>query len=74
MFPLDGRYDDGATIVRIIAELKKICESAGESIYSGDSGGGQYDNAASDGASLAMIHLAIELLEREIRKEKAVKE
>ena len=53
-------------LMNAVKEVRAVCVEARDDIYSGESGGGQFDIAASDGESLAMLYLAIELIERQI--------
>jgi hypothetical protein len=61
-FPLPSTDSDAKKLL----EAKKILEDFRseyyEIIYSGDSGGCQYDNAASDGGYLERISIAIEMI------------
>ena len=68
MFPLSPTRDElGVRLNKIADDLEKICEEVSDDIYSGDSGGMQYDNAASDGGSLALLRLAVKLIRDELR-------
>ena len=69
-FPLSRLDGDGAKLAQAAALTGEVCEAWTELVYSGDSGGGQCDNAASDGASLAMLFLARRLVLDEVEKEK----
>lgn len=67
IFPLernDEGYESLRKAVELIQETHRICI---DSVYSGESGGGQTDNAASDGGSLARIALAEKLIRGELR-------
>ena len=71
MFPVTKNFRaDGSSwedqeyekLKRITAELEDFVEDIRDSIYDGGSGGGQYDNAASDGRYMERIVMAIECL------------
>ncbi len=61
-FPLDPKRD-GKELKEIINKLQIFYGDWWGSVHSGDSGGGQFDNAASDGGYLEEIRIAIMLLE-----------
>lgn len=60
-FPLDPKRD-GKELKEIVDKLEKFYNDWWDSVYSGDSGGQQFDNSASDGASLEGIRIAKNLL------------
>ena len=67
-FPLYRTDDDGKKLIEATRLVREVCDSLADSVYSGDSGGGQFDNAASDGRSLGLLGLAAGLIEAEVRK------
>lgn len=71
-FPL---YDDGlgAKLVKAADLVNEVVNEVVSEVYSGDSGGGQLDNAASDGGSLALLSLAERLIRAEVRESSALK-
>lgn len=66
-FPLQ-KNDDGYESLKRAADLiRDVHRSWMADVYGGDSGGGQADNAASDGGSLARIALAEQLIRGELK-------
>jgi hypothetical protein len=67
IFPL-GRYaPESAKRLREAANLvEEVIKDLSADVFSGESGGMQFDNAASDGGSIARLRLAVELIEGEI--------
>jgi len=59
IFPL--RLADGARLLQAAALIEACHDELVDEVYSGDSGGGQFDNAASDGGELALLQLAARL-------------
>jgi len=69
-FPLDPAYDsEGRMLIQAADLIDAVCASIADAVSSGESGGMQIDNAASDGASLVMLHLASRLVRAEVRRE-----
>jgi hypothetical protein len=63
MFPLSPIRDDyGVKLKNAADAIEDVCNAISEDIYSGDAGGGQFDNAASDGGDLALLRLAVKLI------------
>ena len=69
MFPLYRGSEEAKKLLQAAEILDEFLNDMYEAVYSGDAGGGQFDNAAMDGASLAMLSLAKKLIEDEVRKE-----
>lgn len=67
-FPVD-RSGSGQKLIQAAALVAEFLNEWYDSVYSGESGGGQYDNAASDGGSLALLSLANRLILAEVEKE-----
>jgi hypothetical protein len=66
-FPLHYTDKAAVTLKAAADSVQAVCDGISDDVYSGDSGGGQFDNAASDGASLAMLRLAVRLIREQIR-------
>ena len=66
-FPLRKEDGDGKRLLQVADDLKAILNEWYESVYSGESGGNQYDNAARDGGSLARLGVAESLIRGEVR-------
>lgn len=66
-FPVQQSTEIAAKLMRAAVLLQEVIDECLDDVYDGDSGGGQFDNAASDGASLAMIGLARKLVVNEVR-------
>lgn len=69
-FPLYKTDTRGQRLLGAAKEVREVCDEMVDAVYSGDSGGGQFDNAASDGGSLALLRLAASLIEDEVVKAK----
>jgi hypothetical protein len=63
-FPFSQSDNLGIRLNKLADELDKIREEMYECVYTGDSGGGQYDNAASDGGYLEDIRIASTLIRK----------
>ena len=70
IFPLERDEDTGLTLQGIAFQIEAIANDLSEGIYSGDSGGMQFDNAASDGTYLYRLRLALRLLRECLESEK----
>jgi hypothetical protein len=66
-FPLHHNDEDGKKLLEAARLIGEVHSSMADGVFSGDSGGGQYDNAASDGGSLALLSLAKSLVEGGVR-------
>lgn len=66
-FPLYKNEKDVDKLVEAIRLIDEFVDSWYSAVYNGDSGGNQFDNAASDGGALALISLASSLLKDQIR-------
>ena len=69
-FPLYRNDEEAKKLLTAVSLVREVIHEINESVYSGDSGGGQYDNSASDGGSLALLHLAARLIEGEVERTK----
>ena len=69
-FPLYRSDENAKKLLTAAMLVREVVGSISNEVYSGESGGGQFDNAASDGGSLATLSLAAELIEREVEKAK----
>jgi hypothetical protein len=69
-FPLYRTDENGKKLLEAAKLIGEVVDGISDDVYSGDSGGMQYDNAASDGGSLALLQLAAQLIEDEVQKEK----
>ena len=68
MFPLDVNYSRaGKALLEASKLIQATINDLYDGVYSGDSGGNQYDNAASDGGSLALLGLAKDLIVAELK-------
>ena len=65
-FPLNKKDVAGGKLLKAKNLIDEVIRDYYEDIYSGIDG--QYDNAASDGGSLALLGLCIEILEKEVLK------
>lgn len=65
-FPVDG--SDAERLRSIADQLHAFIVECLGPVHSGESGGMQYDNTASDGGSLALLALAEQLIRDEIGK------
>lgn len=54
-FPLYRTDESGAKLLNAAKLVNEVVDSISDDVSSGDSGGMQYDNAASDGGSLALL-------------------
>lgn len=66
-FPVGARGEIGKKLVQAAELVESVCEDMTDDVYSGDSGGMQYDNAAADGGSLALLRLAVKLIRDEVK-------
>ena len=66
-FPLERIHDLGKRLWDAADMVEGVCKEMESDVFSGDSGGGQVDNAASDGGSLALLRLAVRLIRDETR-------
>ena len=60
-FPLSGK--DAEKLEQVVKLLCEVNEEWDDCLYTGDSGGLQFDNAASDGGYLARLGIARKLIE-----------
>ena len=70
IFPLKRDEQLGLTLQGIAFQIEVVADDLAEGIYSGDSGGMQFDNAASDGTYLYRLRLAVRLLRECLESEK----
>lgn len=66
-FPLEGKR--ATALLGAAQAVEDVCEALVSDVYSGESGGSQFDNAASDGGSVALLRLAVQLIRGEVRRE-----
>lgn len=64
-FPLQSDDESGQKLAEAARLVQEVIELFRESISSGEDG--QFDNAASDGASLALLGLTARLIREEVR-------
>ena len=69
-FPLSPNEETGKKLVQAAALIKEVTDAWYDDVYGGDSGGMQYDNAATDGGSLALLGLAHRLILGEVKEVK----
>lgn len=62
-FPFYTTDNEAKKLLGIKKQLQDFLSEWSEAVYSGDSGGMQYDNAASDGGYLERIKVAIEMID-----------
>lgn len=67
-FPLDESQESGKKLLEAVRLIEEVIENFYDNIYSGADG--QFDNAASDGGSLALLSLAIGIIKREVNVSK----
>ena len=70
-YPLDTRYEDGKALAEVADKLKWLLNERGEygeSPLPAAWDNGQYDNAATDGGYETYLFLALELIERCIKR------
>ncbi len=65
-FPLSAGSSEGKRLLEAANIIKQVGDEFSESIYSGSDG--QFDNAASDGGSLALLNLAVKICRDEVTK------
>ena len=70
MFPVETRSRFGEKLSAAASSVESICEELDDGVYSGEVGGMQFDNVASDGASLALLRLAAKLIRAEVSEPK----
>ena len=68
-FPLDRCDPDATNLLAAAALIELVCNKWVDAVYSGESGGLQYDNTAADGAALAKLRLAERLAREQVQKE-----
>jgi hypothetical protein len=61
-FPIDARDSEAIRLLEIKNLLREFYSEWSSFVYSGESGGCQYDNAASDGGYLERISIAIDMI------------
>lgn len=64
IFPLRRGDDNYDSLLDCREEITRIADYFRDDIFTGESGGHQFDNAARDGAHLAYLRLAVELIEK----------
>ena len=62
-FPLSTKDKENDKLVHARMLIKEYREELVSEVYSGESGGMQYDNAASDGGYLERLSIAIEMID-----------
>lgn len=62
-FPIYTTDSEAKKLLDIKQQLKNYIDEWSDAVYSGDSGGGQYDNAASDGGYLERLRVALEMID-----------
>jgi len=67
-FPLSREDKDAGKLLQASKLIDEVIKSLWGDVYSGDVGGMQYDNAASDGGSLALLGLASKLVLDQVRE------
>ena len=66
-FPLCREEENGKKLIDAMRLIQEVKDYFCEDIYSGS--GGQFDNAASDGGSLALLGLAKRLINDELEND-----
>jgi len=66
MFQVEARSRFGEQLSAAASAVESICDELRDGVYSGESGGMQFDNAASDGGSLSLLRLAVKLIRAEV--------
>jgi len=66
-FPIRRDDEDGKILLSLAKGVDDIIEKHASGVYSGDSGGNQFDNAAIDGGYLEKLRLAARLLKECVR-------
>lgn len=61
-FPLYRATDDAKVLLSLVKELDDFIDEYVEYVYSGESGGNQFDNAAIDGGYLEKLRIARRLI------------
>ena len=68
-FPLYRTDDDAKILLNLVKEIDDFMDEYAEYVYSGDSGGNQFDNSAIDGGYLEKLRIARYLISDCVRKE-----
>ena len=68
LFPIWDESPEGEKLIRAADLIKEVTDELRENVYSGESGGMQFDNSAWDGGSMAMLSLAYRLIMTEVQK------
>ena len=63
-FPISKMDEDGKRLMKAVVLVEEVKSELLDAIYDGDDG--QFDNAASDGGSLARLGVAIDLIKGEV--------
>ena len=63
-FPLSVNGESGKKLAEISKQLREIVHDFYDGVYGGDSGGCQFDNAASDGGYLEDLDIAADLIDK----------
>ena len=66
-FPMEQNDEDGKILLDLVKKIENFIEKYVWYVYSGDSGGNQFDNAAIDGRYLEKLSLAARLLKECVR-------
>jgi len=69
-FPLYRSGQNGKKLIEALRLMEIVQCDLSDAVSTGDSGGGQFDNAASDGAALERLNIAAELVRDCIEPEK----
>lgn len=69
MFPVERSGRLGNELANAAKRVESVCEEIEDEVYSGESGGMQFDNAASDGSSLGLLRLAAKLIRDEVQRD-----
>lgn len=70
-FPLEiigNSINDGDVLSVAAKMVEAVVESWYHDVYTGESGGRQFDNAARDGGALAELELAVELIRKNCKE------
>lgn len=67
-FPLSASGEKAKNLLSAVSLVQTVIDALWDSVYSGDDG--QFDNSASDGASLAKLGIAVDLIMGEVHIEK----
>lgn len=65
--PVYGAHETGLKLIEAIRLIAEVRDYWRDAVYSGESGGNQFDNAARDGAYLERLNVAMEMLKAVVR-------